>query len=673
MTESTRTLTQAPAATGGVAGARLRAGHFVQQQLVRRARSYGLTVLGDLLVVTVAYEAATVVRFVDSPVALKEMRELAPACLLAGGIYAAVAYALGLHRRLWRYASLQDGFALIRAVSLVTLLVAALDLVMPFSQRGTATPARILPLSVILGGACLSFLFLGSLKMLPRVVSTRHSAVPAPEDCTRVLIVGAGQAGAILAGRMLVNHAEGYRIVGFVDDDPAKWHGRIRDVPILGPTEHIPALAAAVRVDLIAIAMPSASRERISELIGRCQQTSASIKIFPGLAQVVGRQSQMTHLRDVDVADLLGRPVVPLRSPQASAFLAGKRILVTGAAGSIGSELCRQLVSYQPACVIALDNNETGLFDLAAGLSQPEARPLLRPRIADIANGASMARCFAEERPQVIFHAAAYKHVPLLESQPEQAIRTNVLATYELCKLAARAQVEVFVFVSSDKAADPVSILGASKRAGEQIVQAMAMQGQSPTRFCAVRFGNVIGSRGSVVPLFLRQIEQGGPVTVTDPEATRYFMTIPEACGLVILTSALDDGAGLCLLDMGQPVRIGDLATRMIRMRGLRVGRDIAVVHTGLRPGERQHEVLAGADEQLRASSHAGILRVVPTRPLPTLPELRRQLRDMRACLEQGDVPTLRRRLFELVGAGAPPPRRSRQTRPAPHTFQEEL
>jgi len=359
-----------------------------------------------------------------------------------------------------------------------------------------------------------------------------------------------------------------------------------------------------------------------------------------------------THARslsDLDVAKLLGRDVVPLEADEAHIVLKGQVVLVTGAAGSIGSELCRQLLSYEPASVIALDNNETGLFDLVESLRPHEHSASLCLYIGDIRDVQSMERLFASEQPQIVFHAAAYKHVPLLERHLEEAVRNNALATFHLCCLAQAYKVDRFVFVSTDKAADPTNILGATKRLGEIVVRSLAKSADCTTRFCAVRFGNVIGSRGSVVPVFDRQIERGGPVTVTDRAAMRYFMTIPEACGLVILTATLADQGALYVLDMGKPVRIVDLAIKMIRLYGLREGRDIAIVFTGLRPGERLLETLVAVGEELVPTTNSKIFGVKHGYDVPMLPQLTQWMLRLEEDLQSEESEQLRERLFELV------------------------
>lgn len=361
------------------------------------------------------------------------------------------------------------------------------------------------------------------------------------------------------------------------------------------------------------------------------------------------RRLPLRCLHELNVADLLEREIAPPHSIEAQIMLKGQVLLVTGAAGSIGSELCKQLLSYQPERVIALDTNETGLFDLAENLRAHPYGDRLLLRIGDITDVPRMSYLFEEEQPQTIFHAAAYKHVPLLEQHPDQAVRTNALATYHLCRMAEVYGVRRFVFISSDKAAAPVSVLGASKRIGEMIIQSLAQSTNSDTCFCAVRFGNVIGSRGSVVPVFAQQIERGGPVTVTHPDATRYFMTIPEACGLVIVTAAIADAGGLYMLDMGEPVSINDLAIKMIGWRGLRVGKDIPIIYTGLRPGERLHETLAADGEELVQTAHRKIYRVTQSEHLPVLLEIVGWMHSLDEQFQPGRNEQIRERLFEIV------------------------
>ncbi len=357
---------------------------------------------------------------------------------------------------------------------------------------------------------------------------------------------------------------------------------------------------------------------------------------------------------EIDLAELLGRASVPLQSSASHALLRKRIILVTGAAGSIGSELCRQLLGYEPALIIGLDTNETGLFDLAESLRAHPHGQYFLPYIGDITNRLCMERLFKKEHPHIVFHVAAYKHVPLLEQYPDQAIYTNALGTYYLCCLAQKYGVGNFVFVSTDKAADPTSVMGASKRFGEVIIRSLAHSKENKTCFSAVRFGNVIGSRGSVVPTFARQIRNGGPITITDPRATRYFMTIPEACGLVILSAVLAEAGNIYLLDMGKPVRIVDLALRMVHLSGSEVDHNINIVYTGLRPGERIHEVLVAANEELRPTQHSKIFCITCQDAVPSLITMAQWVRALEDCLFHENDEQLRQCVFEFVYQSSP-------------------
>ena len=371
--------------------------------------------------------------------------------------------------------------------------------------------------------------------------------------------------------------------------------------------------------------------------------------LFLSCVKMLPHVGDASSLREINVADLLERDVVSLQISEAHAVLNRQIILVTGAAGSIGSELCRQLLGCEPKALIALDTNETGLFDLAESVRSHPYAALLHPYIGDISDLQDMTRLFEKEQPKIIFHAAAYKHVPLLEQFPDRAIHTNTLATYHLCRLAMQHGVARFLFISTDKAAEPTSVMGASKRVGELIIQALSKSVGCTTCFCAVRFGNVIGSRGSVVPLFAQQIKRGGPVTVTDPEATRYFMTTPEACGLVIITAATADQGGLYLLDMGNPVRIIDLAKKMIQMRGFSAGSDIPIVYTGLRPGERLHEILVATNEELIPTVQSKIFCVNRRGNLPTLTSITRWMDILECSLKYESSTQLRAHLIEIA------------------------
>ncbi len=430
----------------------------------------------------------------------------------------------------------------------------------------------------------------------------------AGENRARLLVVGTGEMAAMLVRDLRggpTPHAEA-EVVGFIDDNPARTGLRLHGLPILGTRHDIVRLVDAWGVDAIAIALPRGTQASFDELVLLCQQTGTRVQILSSLGELATTPAQ---LHEITIADLLGRDETQLDLAACAPALSDRVVLVTGAAGSIGSELCHQLLHLRPRRLIVLDTNETGLFDLEASLHAVGVAVEVVVRIADITDAPRVARIFAEHRPDVVFHAAAYKHVPLLESHAYEVVKANVHGAAVLCQLAHACGVGRFVFVSSDKAVAPASNLGYSKRLGELLMRAYAQE--SPTVFCAVRFGNVMGSRGSVIPTFERQIAAGEALTVTHPEATRYFMSIAEAASLVIETGATAASGTILMLDMGEPVSIKGLAERMLRLRGRQLGQDAHIVYTGLRPGEKLHEALTAELEVTRPTGHAKILEVL--------------------------------------------------------------
>jgi FlaA1/EpsC-like NDP-sugar epimerase len=377
---------------------------------------------------------------------------------------------------------------------------------------------------------------------------------------------------------------------------------RIHRLPVAGSTDDLSRLVRRYGVDLVALAVSSASGSTIRRLVTACQNMDVPVRVVPGLPEVVRDRSAVGQLRELTVEDLLGREPVDIDFSLCRDSLQDRVILITGAAGSIGSELARQIAAFGPAALHLLDNNESGLHDLQQELLAEDANVAIRIWIADVSDVSRVNHVFELAGPQVVFHAAAYKHVHLMEEFPEEAFRVNVLGTYNICRAAGVYRAEKMVFISTDKAVNPSSVMGATKRIGELLILAMA--GQSATVYGAVRFGNVIGSRGSAIPTFWSQIARGGPVTVTDPEVMRYFLTIPEAVSLVIQAAAFAESGQIYMLDMGEEVRILDLAEKMIRMRGLVPGEEIEIVFTGLRPGEKLHEELSGDGERVLPTRH---------------------------------------------------------------------
>jgi FlaA1/EpsC-like NDP-sugar epimerase len=398
---------------------------------------------------------------------------------------------------------------------------------------------------------------------------------------------------------------------------------RIHGARVLGSCEQISALVERYAVDLVAVTIRAEQSDSFRRILNLCEQTSAQVKIAPHALAVLESRNGLGHLRDVTIEDLLGRAPVSIDEEACRRVLGGKVVMVTGAAGSIGSEVCRQAVRFSPRRVVAVDNNETGLYELGLELQQPSAEAqVVELVLADVTDAARLDEVFRRFRPEVVFHGAAYKHVPLVETAVGEAIKTNVGGTLQTAALSERYGVERFIYISSDKAVYPVSVMGATKRVGELVVAGMgaradaraavsAGSGNGDTLFACVRFGNVLNSRGSVVPTFWKQIDQGGPVTVTHPDMTRYFMSLQEAVSLIIQAAGFTTGDDIFVLDMGEEVRIQDLAQRMIRLRGLRVGKDVSIVHTGIRPGEKLFELLTcPACEQREATAHERIYRV---------------------------------------------------------------
>jgi FlaA1/EpsC-like NDP-sugar epimerase len=461
-----------------------------------------------------------------------------------------------------------------------------------------------------------------------------------------LLIVGAGD-GAETIYREIRNHARSkYRVVGFLDDNPAKVGKTIHGVPVLGSPERVAAIAGDTQTDEILIAIPSATSQQMRRIVALCKATGIGFKTIPGYSELIDGKVTLNTIRDVDYRDLLGREVIHLDEEKIGAYLRGQSILITGAGGSIGSELCRQICRYAPGQMLLFDRAESPLYEIDLELRRRYPRLLVIPILGDIQHKIQIERVFARYRPDTVFHAAAYKHVPMLEQQPWKAVENNIGGSLNLVEVAKRHLVERFVFVSTDKAVRPANVMGASKRATEMIIQNQNTCG-ADTRFMIVRFGNVVGSVGSVVPLFKAQIRQGGPVTVTHPDVTRYFMTIPEACQLILQAGAMGKGGEIFLFDMGTPIRIDDMARDLIRLSGFEPNVDIPIAYIGLRPGEKLHEELVTRGEGIVPSGHEKIL--VLRGQSCDLDRLTDSIRGLLRLAEAEDAEALRARLKQIV------------------------
>ncbi len=429
--------------------------------------------------------------------------------------------------------------------------------------------------------------------------------VPIDIQLTRVLIVGAGHAGEKILREMMDNYKLHYDVVGFVDDDPGKQGRTIHGVRVLGTIEHMPVIVAKKRIQQILIAIPSANGDQIRRVVEACQQCNTLYKILPGIGDLIDGRVSVKFLRDISYEDLLGRSPVHLNTKGIRTYLDGKTVMITGCGGSIGSELCRQIVKYQPRGLVLVDSSESNLFHIQMEMQNENYQRQCAAILGRVQNETLMEEVFKKYKPDVVFHAAAYKHVPMMERNPWQAIYNNVVGSRVVMEMAVKYHVERFVLVSTDKAVRPTNVMGASKRVTELIMQCQQGNG---TRFMAVRFGNVVGSSGSVIPFFRRQIEQGGPVTVTHPEVNRFFMTIPEASQMILQAGTMGEGGEIFILRMGTPVKIVDMARDLIRLSGKVPDEDIRIVFTGLRDGEKLYEELITVGEDILPTGHEKVM-----------------------------------------------------------------
>ena len=489
-------------------------------------------------------------------------------------------YRYGLFSGMWRYASMDDLWRLLKG----NLLGSALFVTCVVFTRGL----QGYPRSVFVLDFLLCMAMMAGIRFFVRSWRERFKPMKLTPAGRRTLIVGAGEAGIAILKEMKVAGKVSPRIVGFLDDDPQKRGARIHGVNVIGTTREAQEVIQKEGIEEIIIAIPSADGQTIREIIGRCTMKGVKIKIVPGLLKILDGDMEL-KVRDVQPEDLLGRESVKIDRKEVKGQLGGKRVLVTGAAGSIGSELCRQIASYGPASLAVLDNNENDMFFLEHELRASYTGVELDVLMGSVQDKEFVERVFRKCKPQVVYHAAAHKHVPLMEAAPDAAVKNNILGTRIVADAAVENAVERFVFISTDKAVNPTSVMGASKRVCEMIIQAKAAR-QNRTKFMAVRFGNVLGSKGSVIPLFKQQIDQGGPVTVTHAEARRFFMSIREAVELVLQAGAIGSGGEIFVLDMGEQIKIVDLAKNLVAMSGLEPGKDIEIRVTGLRPGEKLYE-----------------------------------------------------------------------------------
>lgn len=591
-------------------------------------------VMHDLMMVWLAWYAANVVRFAFEEGA-EPVQVFAPELAVVLGAQALVLWWTGLYRGLWRFASLPDIWNIARAAVLGALAIA---LAVFLLNRLDGVPRAVLLIYPML-----LMLFLAMPRfMYRRWKDSRYGAGPRA-SVRRVLILGAGSAGESLIRELRRENL--LRPVGILDDNRTLRSAKIQGVPVLGVLDSLPEIAHEVAAEMLLIAMPSISNQQMQRVVELCETTQLPFRTVPRLKDVIEGRSAFNQLKEVAIDDLLGRDPVSLDWTAIRTGLTGRRVLISGGGGSIGSELCRQVARLGVESLCVVEVSEYNLYRIEQELRAEFPELILNAVLGDCGDPAVCEHALSLSHPNTVFHAAAYKHVPMLQEQSREAVRNNVLSTQTMALAAIRHEVESFVLISTDKAVNPTNVMGASKRIAEMVCQSLARE--NPMRFITVRFGNVLDSAGSVVPLFREQIQRGGPVTVTHPEVTRYFMTIPEACQLILQAAALGDGGEIFALDMGDPVRIAYLAEQMIRLAGKLPERDVAIVYTGLRPGEKLFEELFHPQESYQPTAHAKIMLAQP-RELPTA-SLDQALQQARQAVLRYDQATLETILRQLV------------------------
>jgi len=548
----------------------------------------------------------------------------------------------GVYSRYWRYASIDELLLLTGSVTAATLVAG----VMSFLLAWLLPVNWVLPRSIPLIYLLLALAVTAMPRLSVRAWTIYERRAQQSLTMQRVLIIGAGDAGTMIAREMQQTIRLRMMPVGFIDDNPAKQGMRIHSIPVLGRREDIPALVSQFDVRQVIIALPAAPGKVVREIASICEKARVQTKIIPGIYELLDGTVSVNQLRNVDIEDLLRREAVQTDITAVQTLLHGKRVLVTGGGGSIGSELCRQVLRCDPAELVIVGHGENSVFAIYHELRRLFPGAKVTPVVADVRFAERITAVLRQHRPEVVFHAAAHKHVPLMEMNPSEAITNNVLGTRNLLAAAQAAHVQHFVMISTDKAVNPTSIMGASKRAAELLVHRMAQETGRP--YVAVRFGNVLGSRGSVVLTFRQQIAAGGPVTVTHPDMKRFFMTIPEAVQLVLQAATIGQGGEAFVLDMGEPVKIVDLAHDLIELSGLEVGRDIDIEFTGMRPGEKLFEELFVPGEDYRRTTHEKIFLAANASGLVPQ-ELMEMIDALAAAAEREDVPGIYRGLQNLI------------------------
>ena len=569
-------------------------------------------------------------------------------------LYIAVFQVFGLYNRLWQYASTGELLSIIYAVTVGTGGTVAVVYLYGLFNASTSY-IRMPRTGAVLLWLAMVFLIGGS-RFIWRILQENTFDRHVPGSQKQVLIVGAGDAG-VLAVRELKNrnYRDG-RPIGFIDDNRSKQKLQLLGIPVLGTRKDIARVVKGHNIDEVIIAMPSASGESVREIVQICEKSGVDLKIMPGVYDIISGDISVNPIRQVQVEDLLGRDPVSVDLEEVAGYVAGETVFITGAGGSIGSEICRQIARFNPGKLVLLGHGENSIFEIEQELRAEHPGIDYITEILDIQDRQKVYLIFARYKPGVVFHAAAHKHVPLMERNPEEALKNNIIGSQNLAEAADKTRVKTFVSISTDKAVNPTSVMGATKRTVEMLIQ--SLDSRSQTKFVAVRFGNVLGSNGSVIPTFKRQIAKGGPVTVTHPDMVRYFMTIPEAAQLVIQAGAMAKGGEIFILDMGKPVKIVDLAKDLIRLSGFEPDVDIKIQFTGIRPGEKLFEELLTAEEGITSTKHSRIFVAKPNGiDAKLLEELTHIVRERGSYLTRDEViellqtviPTFRKKAAKAV------------------------
>jgi FlaA1/EpsC-like NDP-sugar epimerase len=611
----------------------------------------------DVLIFSVSFYSAHLVRF-DFNIPnyfISAFWRILPVAIL---IKLVLFYWFDLYRGMWRYTGLADLFNIIKATSLSSLAVIAVIL---YSTRFDSTRFEGFSRSVFIIDWCFTIFLVSLFRLAVRlyydyfedVRSGRVSLVffklfgRKVTGQKKLLIIGAGNCGEKIFREIKNNAALRYHVVGFMDDNPSKRGLKIHGIPVIGSLDEMDSVIKRLKIQELLIAIPSARSADMRNIVDKCKKTGLTFKTIPGYGELIGGQVTINSIREVTYRDLMRRESIHLEEDRIGAYLKNRRILVTGAGGSIGSELCRQISRFHPDTIILFERAESPLYEIEIELKRHYPETSYIPILGDILDESLLHRTFEKYRPHTVYHAAAYKHVPMLELQPWRAVENNIIGTARIIAAACEQNTERFVFVSTDKAVRPTNIMGASKRVAELMVQCQKGQAGVDTKFMIVRFGNVYGSVGSVIPLFKKQIAQGGPVTVTHPEVTRYFMTIPEACQLILQAGTMGEGNEIFVLDMGTAIKIDDMAKDLIRLSGFEPGIDIKIEYIGLRPGEKLYEELITEGEGILPTPHEKILVLSGT--ACDLVDLKKNICRLEQFSSLQDAESIRKELLRIL------------------------